>query len=175
MQVKSDPRTGLAAEVRIIPRWVWALAVVGFLLSQVFFDVVVARLPNAPPAWARPLLGFLLGVVLGCFLLLLGYMNRDAKRRGMSPVLWTLVALLIPNCLGILLYFILRHPLQSKCPQCENGVRSGFNFCPRCSCKLSPNCPQCQRAVGTSDIYCSYCGISLAQAAPNPEPPNIQR
>jgi RNA polymerase subunit RPABC4/transcription elongation factor Spt4 len=127
----------------------------------------MARELHAPPVWARPLLGILAGLGGVCYLLFIGYINRDAKRRGMSPTLWTLVAILIPNCLGFLLYFILRHPLHSACPQCGNAVQTGFNFCPRCSHKLSPSCPQCQRVVGMNDVYCPYCATSLR----NPEGP----
>jgi hypothetical protein len=89
----------------------------------------------------------------GCILLLIGYVNRDAKRRrGMSPILWTLAAILIPNGIGFLLYFILRQPLRSTCPQCENAVQTGFNFCPRCNYKLGLSCPQCERVVGVNDV-----------------------
>jgi RNA polymerase subunit RPABC4/transcription elongation factor Spt4 len=106
----------------------------------------------------------LAGIVVGCYLLLIGYICSDAKRRGMSSTLWTLVAVLIPNALGILLYFVLRQPLRSVCPQCGHAVQNGFNFCPRCNCKLSPSCPQCQRLVGASDVFCPYCGTSLRNA-----------
>jgi RNA polymerase subunit RPABC4/transcription elongation factor Spt4 len=165
MQVKSETRTGLTAEIKIVPVWVWVLAGIGFVAAQWFFNIAVARHSNAPPAWARPLLGLLLGLVLGCFLLLIGYINRDAKRRGMSPAFWTILAVIIPNALGIILYFLLRQPLRSACPQCGNAVQTGFNFCPRCSYKLSPSCPQCQRLVGVNDIYCPYCGTSLRDQA----------
>ncbi len=173
MQEKDETQSRLTSELKIVPTWAWSLAVIGFFIAQVFFNVVVARHhPNAPPAWARPLLGLLLGLVLGGFLLLIGYINRDAKRRGMSPTLWTLVAILIPNGLGILLYFVLRQPRSSACPQCGSAVQTGFNFCPRCNYKLSPNCPQCQRVVGVNDVYCPYCGTSLRnQAAPGSSPP----
>jgi RNA polymerase subunit RPABC4/transcription elongation factor Spt4 len=164
MQVKTESRTGLAGEIKIVPAWAWVLAGMVFVAAQVFFNVAMARHGSPPPAWARPILGLLAGIGGGAYLLLIGYVNRDSKRRGMSPVLWTLVAVLIPNALGILLYFVLRQPLQSACPQCGNAVQSGFNFCPRCSCKLSPSCPQCQRLVGANDVYCPYCGTSL----PNP-------
>jgi Double zinc ribbon len=171
MPVKNENQSGLSAEVKIIPPWAWALAAVGFFIAQFFFNVVVARQSNAPPSWARPLLGLLLGLVVGCFLLLIGYINRDAKRRGMSPLLWTIVAILIPNGLGILLYFVLRQPRSSACPQCGNAVQTGFNFCPRCSYKLSPSCPQCQHPVGINDLYCPYCGTLLRDhAAPDSRP-----
>ena len=172
MLVKEQTQTRLTAEIKIVPVWAWALAGIGFVAAQWFFNIAVARQSNAPPVWARPLLGLLLGLVLGCFLLLIGYINRDAKRRGMSPVFWTILAVIIPNALGIILYFLLRQPLRSACPQCGNAVQPEFNFCPRCSYKLSPSCPQCQRLVGVNDVYCPYCGTSLRdQAAPVASPP----
>src|SRR5580693_8457686 len=96
--------SGFRAEMRIIPAWAWTLAGIGFLLAQCLFNIVIPRHSNAPPCWARLLMGLLLGLVLGGFLLVLGYINRDAKRRGMSPALWTIVAIIIPNALGIILY-----------------------------------------------------------------------
>jgi hypothetical protein len=165
MQVKTETRTGFSAEIKIVPAWAWALAAVAFIAAQWYFNIPMARQLHAPPAWARPLLGMLAGLVGGCYVLFIGYINRDAKRRGMSPTLWTLVAIFIPNCLGILLYFILRHPLQSACPQCGTAIQTGFNFCPRCSYKLSPSCPQCQRVVGVNDVYCPYCATSLRNPA----------
>jgi hypothetical protein len=103
-------QTGLTSEIKIVSQWAWVLAAVGFICAQFFFNVVVARQSNAPPAWAQLLLGLLLGLVLGCFLLFIGHINRDAKRRGMTPVLWTIVALLIPNALGIIFLF---HPVAT--------------------------------------------------------------
>ena len=162
MLVKDETQTGLRSEIRIIPAWAWALAGIAFVAAQWFFNVHVAHHHAAsPPAWSRPLLGLLAGIGGGCYLLIIGYINRDAKRRGMSPTLWTFVAVLIPNALGILLFFVLRLPLRSACPQCGNPVQSGFNFCPRCNHKLSPSCPQCQRLVGVNDVFCPYCGTSL--------------
>ncbi len=164
MQVKDETQTGLR-EIKIVPRWAWALAVVGLFVAPVLFNVMMARQSNGPPAWARPLLGLVLGLFVACFLLFIGYISRDAKRRGMSPVLWTIVAIVIPNGLGIILYFVLRQPLRSACPQCGNAVQPGFSFCPRCSYKLSPSCPQCQRVVGVNDVYCPYCGTLLRNQA----------
>ena len=160
MQVKDETQTSLKSEIKIIPAWAWALAGIPFIAAQWFFNIAAARHTNAPPAWARPLLGLLLGLVAGSFVLFIGYINRDAKRRGMSPTLWTFVAVLIPNALGILLYFVLRQPLRCACPQCGNAVQPGFNFCPQCNYKLSPTCPQCQRLVGVNDVYCPHCGTS---------------
>jgi RNA polymerase subunit RPABC4/transcription elongation factor Spt4 len=165
MQVKNETQTGLTSEIKIVPTWAWTLAGIAFIAAQWFFNINLARHAGAPPAWSRPLLGLLAGVGGGCFLLLIGYINRDAKRRGMSRLLWTVMAVIIPNALGIILYFLLRQPLGSACPQCGNAVQTGFNFCPRCSYKLSPSCPQCQRLVGVNDVYCPYCASSLRNPA----------
>ncbi len=168
----NETASGFRAELKIIPGWAWVLAAITFLAAQWYFNIPLAHQASPPPAWARPLLGILAGLGGVAFLALIGYVNRDAKRRGMSPVLWTIVVIIIPNALGFILYFILRQPLRSACPQCGYFVQSGFNFCPRCSCKLSPSCPQCQRMVSASDIYCPYCGSELRnQAAPAPSSP----
>lgn len=166
MQVKNETQTGLATEIKIVPTWAWVLAGIVFVAAQWYFNFAMSREPHAPPAWARPLLGLLAGMGAGCYLLFIGYINRDAKRRGMNPILWTIVAVIIPNALGIILYFILRQPPGRACPQCGNAVQTGFNFCPRCSCKLSPSCSHCQRIVGIADVYCPYCGTSLCDPAP---------
>jgi RNA polymerase subunit RPABC4/transcription elongation factor Spt4 len=166
MQLKNETQTRLGAEIKVIPGWAWMLAVIGFVAGLFIFIIVPAHPSDVPPPWARPLIGLLAGAVFGCYLLLIGYVNRDARRRGMSPLLWTLVAIFIPNGLGIILYFILRQPLYRICPQCGNAVQTGFNFCPRCSHRLSPSCPRCQRVVSASDVYCPYCGTALGDQTP---------
>ncbi len=165
--LKNETQTGFKAEIKIVPAWAWVLAGIAIVTAQWFFNLAMAHHADAPPVWSRPLLGLLAGIGGASYLLFIGYINRDAKRRGMSPTLWTIVAVMIPNALGIILYFIMRQPLRSGCPQCGNAVQAGFNFCPRCNHKLSPSCPQCQRVVGFSDVYCPYCGTSLrSQEAP---------
>ncbi len=167
MLTREESQTGFSGEIRIIPTWAWVLAGIVLIAAQFFFNIVVARHHHDIAAWARPLLGLLAGIFGGCYLLLIGYINRDAKRRGMSPTLWTILAIIIPNALGIILFFLLRLPLPRLCPQCAHAVQAGFSFCPHCSCKLALSCPQCQRAVGTNDLYCAYCGTAL-QKPPAP-------
>ena len=163
MLAKEEPRSFVAAEIRIVPLWAWILAGIVFAAAQWYFNIGLAHQtdPHPIPPWARWALGLLAGGLAGCYFLLVGYINRDAKRRGMSPTLWTIVALIIPNALGIILYFVLRLARPSACPQCGHAVQTGFSFCPHCSCKLSPSCPQCQRPVGPNDVFCPYCGTSM--------------
>ena len=167
MLEKEDTQTGLSTEIKIIPTWAWILAGVAFVGAQWFFNIAVVRHPepHPTPAWGLPLLGLLAGILSGCYFLLVGFINRDSKRRGMSPTLWTILATVVPNALGIILYFLLRLPSRSACPQCGHAVQAGFSFCPHCSYKLGSSCPQCQRTVGLNDIYCPYCGTSLRNPA----------
>lgn len=168
MQLKNESQTSLGQEVRIVPAWAWILAAIAFVAVQYGFNVIIARQPDAPPAWARPLIGLLMGLLVAAYLVFVGYVNRDAKRRGMPRIIWTCVAAFIPNALGIIIYFVLRQPLRSACPQCGTFVQSEFNFCPQCNYKLSAGCPHCQRAVSPADVYCPYCGTSLRHQAPLP-------
>lgn len=92
---------------------------------------------------------------------LFGYIYADAKRRGMRYVMWTLLAILVPNAIGILLYFTLRDPLQQPCGKCGSLLRPGFAFCPSCGTPLKRPCPQCQRPVEAAWSNCAYCGVRL--------------
>ena len=82
---------------------------------------------------------------LAVFIFLVGYVNRDAKRRGMNSGLWTfLVIILWPAyfAIGFIIYFLMRQPLPYSCPQCATSVGARYNFCPNCKCNLHPSCPQ---------------------------------
>ena len=77
-------------------------------------------------------MGLLTGTLAAIWLLCLGYVYADARRRAMPPVLWTLIAALVPNLLGFLFYFALRRPTASPCPRCGRPVEAGQRFCPSC-------------------------------------------
>ena len=76
--------------------------------------------------------GLLAGVVMAIWVLCLGYVYADARRRGMPPILWTLIAAFIPNLLGFLLYFALRQPIAAPCAHCGRPIVAGQPFCPWC-------------------------------------------
>ena len=162
MQATNDKPSRFTEELRQTPWWAIVLAAIGFICMQFVFNVVIAREHNAPPAWGRALLGVLVGAVLVAYFVLIGYVSRDAGRRGMNRVLWTAIAILVPNGLGIVLYFVLRQPLATRCPACGAAVQPAFHYCPRCSTKLHPSCPHCQREVQIGDKFCPYCGGALS-------------
>ncbi len=153
-----------AEELKIIPSWAIALAIIAFGCIQVVFNFVLPmQKSNAtpPPPLLLPFAGVVAGGVLACYILLIGYVNRDAGRRGMSRTLWTLLVIFIPNALGFILYFLLRQPMMQPCPKCHTQVQATFNYCPTCNTKLHPHCAQCQRIVQLTDTFCPYCGYKL--------------
>ena len=83
----------------------------------------------------------LLGVVpIALWVLLVGYVYGDARRRAMNAVLWTLLAIFIPSGIGIILYFILRDPIPAVCPGCgalAQPVEASWRNCPSCGASLT--------------------------------------
>jgi RNA polymerase subunit RPABC4/transcription elongation factor Spt4 len=173
MPVTNEKSTSFTDEIRSISPWAFFLAALGFLGMTPVLVIATHGDKTAPPPAVMLLLGIIAGMLIACYILLIGYVNRDAGRRGMSRVLWTLLAIFVPNALGIVLYFILRKPRLLNCPQCSAVVEPGFGFCPRCRCRLNPVCPQCQRSVNAGDKFCPYCGGDLGtgmNAAPTQVP-----
>ena len=155
-------KVDLNQEARLVPWWAWTLAGAGFLCLQWVFHVFILQHEhNPPPFGMRIFLGLLSGALMGVYFLLLGYVNVDAKRRGMNRALWTVIVILVPNAIGFILYFFLRQPIQGTCPACGASVQSGFNFCPKCNHQLVPTCGVCQRALRPGDAFCPYCGAKL--------------
>jgi hypothetical protein len=76
--------------------------------------------------------GLLAGVVIAIWVLGLGYVYADARRRAMPPILWILIAAFIPNLLGFLLYFALRRPITLPCPHCGRATTVEQRFCSWC-------------------------------------------
>jgi hypothetical protein len=174
--------TTFREELRMIPRQLeWVLFAVYVVGLGVVFWISVYR-PSLRPFGieVKPLPLELLAMfavvtaiatVASVFVMLIVYIGCDAKRRGMSPVLWVLVSLVVPYLIGVLLYFVMREPLPFKCPQCGKVVSAQFNFCPACQFNLRPSCPQCRIAVRTGDRFCPHCGFLLRSDAPAPARP----
>lgn len=163
-----DRKTTLLEELRAIPAVGWASAGVLFLLLMVFFVPFVQRIEQRKPLEqqmpAMLLQGLLVlaGLVLSVWLLMIFYVNADAKRRSMNSLLWTLLVIFIPNAIGFIIYFLIRDPLRIPCPKCGTALRPDFAYCPQCSYNLSPACGGCKRAVESGWSHCPFCGAALA-------------
>ena len=127
---------------------------------------------DAIPAilWGWFLVTAALGVLMVPFILLVGYVWSDAKRRGMNAVLWVLLAIFIPNAIGIILYFILRDPLSVPCPSCGTPAGKDQAFCAGCGAAVRRGCPQCRRPVQEGWTHCAGCGAAIETASAAPPP-----
>jgi RNA polymerase subunit RPABC4/transcription elongation factor Spt4 len=161
---------GFWGSLKIIRPAPWTIAVILFFGMQVLFHFVVwpesdpnemAKMPEALK-WILPALA---GAVLAAWVLLVGFVYVDAKRRGMRQVMWTLLAIFIPNAIGIILYFLLRDPLPSPCPKCNRLVPRAFSFCPNCGTELMRVCKACHRKLEPGWVNCAYCGTPTGAAA----------
>ena len=160
-------KSTFSEEYAIIPKFLYVFCVAGFIgMACVFLYVIPHHDRHSPPFPARVLFIFLTGIVLSIYFLLVGYVNQDAKRRDMGQVLWTLLVIFIPNCLGFVVYFLLRKPLIQYCPKCGDRVEKDFHYCAKCGCELSPACSSCGRPVGLDYSVCPYCGKMLGAGAP---------
>ena len=107
-------------------------------------------------------LGFLFVILIGIPLCVGICVYRDAKARGMEPVLWTLVAVLVPSFIGLIVYLIVRSShTASVCAHCGAAVQDSFVCCPSCGAKLKYTCPACGKPVDDDWKVCAHCGAEL--------------
>jgi hypothetical protein len=168
-------RLRFSDEIRLVPKPLFAIMAVLLLVGELVAYLLCVK--NFPEPWPivmeygdkagavlTLLIGFGIWLVLAPVVLLTGYVYRDAQRRGMNPMLWVfLVLLMLPAYLatGFVLYFVTREPLPYHCPKCGTMVSARFNYCPGCKYSLHPACSYCQREVGDMDKFCAHCGKDL--------------
>jgi len=156
-------------ELRVIPRaaWITGFAIYAAMTIPLFFFVI----PSDPemgkwPEWGQALFVFGFCLVVVPIIALIGYVYGDAKRRGMRYVMWTLLAIFIPDAIGVILYFVLRDPMPRPCPGCKAAVKHGFTFCPHCGSAVQPTCPNCGKGVEFGWMNCPHCGTRLPSQTP---------
>jgi len=153
-------------ELRMIPAWSIVLAVALFVAMQfVFHGMMPHHKHEMLPM--RLMMGYTWGALFASYALLLGYVSRDVRRRGMSPALWMLVCVVLPGGIGAVIYFMLRQPILQRCPNCSTEIDANHHFCSQCQFQVSPVCGVCHRGVKITDAFCTQCGHELsADGAP---------
>src|SRR5260221_2485845 len=144
-------RFRLREEIKIVPKGViwtcvvlWHVAVaIGTLinLSGVNGETFPPDLAGHPAIASLALAGIitLVSVIITIWLMALGYVYRDARRRGMNGGLWTLLCMLLSwplFAIGFILYFQVREPLPFSCPRCSTQGWARLNLLPHCQCHL---------------------------------------
>jgi len=179
-------RSTFRQELKLVPKWlVWTCAVLTLLAIVIGIGVNLHNFDTGGPifpddslrndrgASCAALFGVILAVsiVTSALFFTVGYVYRDAKRRGMNAALWALLVLILTQYLfiGLIIYLLVRDPLPFTCPQCASTVSAKFNFCPNCKYNLHPACPQCQQEVSDTDKFCPYCATELHPAGPGTE------
>ncbi len=142
-----------------VPKAAWVIAVFVFLAMFLGLSIMATR-GAAPFPWA--LFMFIPALFMAGYVVLVGYVYADAKHRGMRYVMWTWLAILVPNGIGVILYFLLREPVPVYCSRCGAPTRQGFAFCPSCGAGTAPACPQCHKVCQPGWSHCPYCGVALA-------------
>lgn len=90
------------------------------------------------------------------------WIYKDAKKRDMDAVLWTLLVVFIPSYIGIIIYFISRQKQKLyACPRCGAEVKEDYSACPTCSLQLKRQCPQCGLACEEGWHNCPGCSCEL--------------
>jgi RNA polymerase subunit RPABC4/transcription elongation factor Spt4 len=158
----------LRSQLHWIPRPAWIVAGGTALVPLIVFAVIVWQTPvsgsTTSPGWIAVPFVLLVPLVF-LYVLLIGYIYGDARRRGMRQVLWTLLAIFVPNCIGILIYFLLRQPLLVSCARCHTQLQPSLSFCPNCGSPAGPACPQCHRLTEAGWTHCGHCGAPLAASS----------
>jgi hypothetical protein len=168
--------TRFEQEFALVPegaRWTAALvclAVTALMAGLVLVPGLAERDGTAVLVLAPVFLASLIGVAfLGAYVLLVGYVFGDARRRRMNSVLWTLLVIFIPSAVGFILYFILRDPVPVPCPACGVPASKGHAFCAGCGTAVRTACPACRQPVETGWRNCARCGAALGPPAPGAE------
>jgi hypothetical protein len=135
------------------------------------------------PLWGMSLVFVILWIAV------IVWVYKDAERRGMSGLLWSLLVF-FGNLIGLLIFLIVRqdHPVccgpdaaapsappasrstsppaaasmsSFSCPSCKKPVEKGFTYCPHCGTALQPVCKSCGRSAEAAWKACPYCGAPL--------------
>ena len=126
----------------VVPQPVQTTGIVIVALAVLIGPVVGFFVAETGTPVASVGVGLLAGIVAGfcaaAWIVCLGYVYADARRRAMPPILWMLVAMLVPNLLGFLIYFAVRRPIVRPCPQCGQATRADHRFCSWCGYQDPP-------------------------------------
>jgi hypothetical protein len=165
----AEAESSISEEVKLIPRWSIAVASLAFVFMQYLLWVILPAYrqslhmrPVAAPLGVRFYFALSWGSLAALYVLMVGYVSRDAPRRGMSTRLWVVICLAMQGGIGLVLYFLLRQPVVARCPSCGTSIHTEFHFCPQCAYQVSAACGNCYKGVRITDLYCVYCGHNLA-------------
>jgi RNA polymerase subunit RPABC4/transcription elongation factor Spt4 len=148
---------GLVAAFGITLVAAWTLLALAFVNDW----IQLAPHDRAAGRIVFPIAATILLVVIFMMVAIGIFVYRDARERGMPPVLWTLVAVFVPYFVGLIIYLIMRQGRAFSCPACGRGAPHEAVFCPHCGKPVQRSCSRCKARVPTDARFCPACGAEL--------------
>ena len=94
------------------------------------------------------------------------WIYKDAQKRGMDALLWTLLAILLPSYIGVIVYFVSRSKEKVYiCPRCGSNVKEDYALCPVCALQFKRKCNVCGLACDEKWHNCPRCSSELEPIA----------
>ena len=137
----------LSVVPKVVQVWAVAIVAAAVLIGLAVGGYAVAGGAALRTRFVYAAAALAVGMVIAIWLLCLGFVFADARRRGMRAPGWTLVAMLMPNLLGFLLYFVMRRPLAAPCVSCSREIPVDQPFCSWCGTSRAP-LPSATEPVG---------------------------
>lgn len=102
-------------------------------------------------------------ITIGVMIAIGRIVYKDAVAHNMNGWLWTVVAIFIPNFIGVIVYLVVRSNAEKEfnCSKCKAKVQADYNICPQCKSQFGKLCPSCKHAVNNEMAFCPYCGESM--------------
>lgn len=102
--------------------------------------------------------------VFACMVVAAVFVYRDAKKRNMNPILWAIVAFVVPFFVGAIAYFVIREPIVSaECPNCGNALQNDAKACEKCGTVMMAMCEKCDFPIQKKWKSCPNCGNELPE------------
>ena len=139
--------------LKIIPLWSILLATIAFITIEYFLSLLPPSHHQFCPPILHQILRYSSGTALASYFVVVGYVSRDVRRRDMSAAFWVLIVMLMPGGIGPIVYFLLRDPILSHCPNCNEKHKLNAQFCSRCQFQIFPHCGQCHRGARANLMY----------------------
>lgn len=115
-------------------------------------------------------LGFIV-ILIGVLLLVAFFFSvlgaiiyKDAQTYGLPPLKWALIAVFVPNLIGVVIYLVARSKIEKAlyCSNCMHPVEKDYNLCPNCATVFENICQVCKKALKSEHEICPYCGSTIS-------------
>ncbi|MGL4345226.1 MAG: double zinc ribbon domain-containing protein [Cellulosilyticaceae bacterium] len=106
------------------------------------------------------MVGLVLVMMVSMLVIIGRTVYKDAKALGLNAVMWTVIAVFLPNLIGVIIYLVVRSntPKKMKCSKCERLVDEAYNVCPECGSTYTSFCKACKKPIQAGMKLCPYCG-----------------